>query len=263
MKSRTIGSLIGCCALAIGAVALVCWPSASIEAVYPVENAKRAVAQGFLTRFSGLFRGAAAQAENVRLRREVAVLSLLRGEVGRLEAENARLRRTLGYVSKPSREWVAAGILSRDGGAAGTRDVLRVSKGSLAGIVRGAIVVVPEGLVGRVTAVTPHTAEVLLVTDPSFRVACKVEAGSSVRATGIVSGGGGDRLVLRYLRQVEDIPPRARVLTSGLGGVFPPGLEVGTLLDIRRDPRGLVREGEVLPRVDFSTLEDVFIRREK
>jgi rod shape-determining protein MreC len=52
-------------------------------------------------------------------------------------------------------------------------------------------------------------------------------------------------------------------VTSGLGGVFPKGLEIGTLLDVRRDEKGLAREGEVLPSVDFSMLEDVFIRREK
>ena len=57
---------------------------------------------------------------------------------------------------------------------------------------------------------------------------------------------------MKYLRDAEDVPPRSRVMTSGLGGVFPRGLEVGTY----------VSEGEVLPSVDFTTLEDVFIRRE-
>jgi rod shape-determining protein MreC len=52
-------------------------------------------------------------------------------------------------------------------------------------------------------------------------------------------------------------------LTSGLGGVFPKGLVVGTLLDVRKDDNGLACEGEVQPAVDFSTLEDVFIRRGK
>jgi len=104
---------------------------------------------------------------------------------------------------------------------------------------------------------------VTLITDSSIKVACHVESGEPVRATGILSGGGSDRLVLRHLRHADGLHSQTRVLTSGQGGVFPPGLRVGTLLDIRKDPGGLVREGEVLPLVDFSTLEDVFIRREK
>ena len=65
---------------------------------------------------------------------------------------------------------------------------------------------------------------------------------------------------LRYLTGDAELPPRARVLTSGRGGVFPRGIEIGTLLGIRTDSAGLSREGEVLPSVDYSTLEDVFIR---
>ena len=71
------------------------------------------------------------------------------------------------------------------------------------------------------------------------------------------------RLVLRHLTGEGDLPPRSRVVTSGLGGVFPKGIEVGVLLGIRTDADGLSREGEVLPSVDFPELEDVFIRRDK
>ena len=70
-------------------------------------------------------------------------------------------------------------------------------------------------------------------------------------------------LVLGHLRNAGDIPTRSRVLTSGLGGVFPKGIVVGTLLDVRKDGKGLASEGEVLPAVEFSMLEDVFIRRGK
>jgi len=83
-----------------------------------------------------------------------------------------------------------------------------------------------------------------------------------VRAFGILSGGG-DALVIRHLKNAESVSPPSRVLTSGRGGIFPHGLEVGTLLDVRKDARGLAREGEVLPPVVFSTLEDVFIRCER
>ena len=149
------------------------------------------------------------------------------------------------------------------GGAAAARDTIRVDKGSLDGVAAGAVVVSPDGLIGRVGAVTPHTAEVMLITDASVKVACEVDTIDSVRPRGILLGGGEEMLVLGHLRNAGEISARSRVLTSGLGGVFPKGIVVGTLLDVRKDGKGLASEGEVLPAVEFSTLEDVFIRRGK
>lgn len=261
MKSRKTGSYIAVMLAAIGTVALLAVRAVAVEAAYPVERAGKAVSVSVWSRLSGLFHASAAAAENVKLRREVAALAVLKGDVERLEKENARLRRALGYSAHEPEAWVAAEVLSSGGGAAGVRDVVRVNRGSLAGVRTGAVVVVPEGLVGRVTAVTPHTAEVLLVTDPSLKVACEVETGSSVRLRGILSGGSPDLLVLRHLRNAAAAPSGSRVLTSGLGGVFPRGLEVGTLLCVTNGVRSV--EGGVAPRVEFSTLEDVFIRRAK
>ena len=67
--------------------------------------------------------------------------------------------------------------------------------------------------------------------------------------------------MLRHLTGTGKVLPRARVFTSGRGGVFPRGIEVGTLLNMTNGVRGVV--GDVLPQVDYSTLEDVFICREK
>ena len=150
MKPRATGSVIvGVCA-AVGALVLVACPAVAVEAVYPVEHAKRAFVTRVWSRVKGFFRGSSAAAENVRLRREVDALAILRGDVERLEAENARLRRGLSLVEKAPETWLAAGVLARVGGATGACDGLRVDRGSLAGVAKGAVVAVPEGLVGRV-----------------------------------------------------------------------------------------------------------------
>ena len=262
MKQRTFGFLTAVAVAAIGVVTLIACPSLAAEAVYPVEHAKQTWSACVWSRLAGFFRGSAAEAENVRLRRAVAEGAMLRGDMDRLEAENARLRRALDYVARTSSTWLPASVLSRGGGAAHVHRTLRVDKGSLAGVRLGAVVAVPEGLVGQVTEVTPHTASVTLITDPSLKVACVIES-TEPAVAGILSGGSGDVLVLRHLRSGTDLPVRARVLSSGCGGVFPPGLVIGTLLNVCKDPKGLVRAGEVLPQVDFSTLEDVFICRER
>ena len=129
-----------------------------------------------------------------------------------------------------------------------------------AGVAEGLVVRVAAGLVGRVVSVTPHTAEVLLVTDPSLKVACALEG--SPKSFGILCGGTEDRLVLQHLKVGGQVAPRTRVLTSGLGGVFPAGIPVGTLLVDDTPADASARTGEVQPAVDFSALEDVFIRCE-
>ena len=263
MKKTPTAPIVILALAAIGTLVLVFSRTVVVEAVYPVERARQTFARQVWSRIVGAFSGAAARAENVRLRREVAALSLARLDAERAAEENARLRAALAYRAKTPGTWVAAGVLSSDGGAAGAHATLRVDKGSLAGVGKGAVVVVPEGLVGRVTSVTPHTAEVSVLADAAMKVACEVETAARRRPQGILCGGGGDVLVLRHLTDAAEVPPRSRVLTSGLGGVYPKGIAVGTLLDVRKSPGGLAGEGEVLPAVDFSTLEDVFIRCEK
>ena len=257
MKSERTVSITVLVVAALGTAVLVGWRSLAVETAYPLENAACAIRRGLFPRIAGLFYGSAAEAENVRLRRELASLAVLRGDVERLETENARLRRALDYAARAPETWTAARVLSSDGGAASVRNSVRVDKGSLAGVCAGAVVVVPEGLVGRVTSVSPHAAEVTLLTDPTVKVACETAAGGH----GILSGGSEDLLLLRLMRGLGGSSLRSKVFTSGRGGVFPRGLEVGTLQFVTNGVRGV--EGEVLPFVDFSTLEDVFIRRAK
>ena len=245
----------------IGAAVLVSSRSAAVEAAYPVEHAAQVFRNQVWSRVVGVFRGSSAAAENLRLRRENDALKVLRGTVERLEVENARLRRVLEYSAREQEAWIPAGVLSEGGGAAGFGDRIRVDKGELAGVRAGAVVIVPEGLVGRVASVTPHTAEVTLVTDPALKVACEVATEGSRSLGGILSGGSEDGLILRHLTGTGKALPRARVFTSGRGGVFPRGIEVGTLLNMTNGVRGVV--GDVLPQDAYSTLEDVFIRREK
>lgn len=263
MRAKTTGQLAIFALAAIGAIVLVCFPSVSSEAIYPVGHAKRAFFSMVGARVRGFFNGSSASVENQRLRREVAALKVLKGDVARLEVENARLRRALDYSARTPEIWLPAGVLSAGGGAAGVHEFVRVDKGSSSGVKEGAIVVVPEGVVGRVTEVHPHSAEVTLLSDPSVKVACELALPGARKVQGVLTGGGNEHLVLRHLTGTEGLRPSVRVFTSGRGGIFPRGLSVGTLLGVRKDAKGLAYEGEVLPSVDFSTLEDVFIRHEK
>ena len=258
--------------VAFGALALALWGvrGAAAEAVYPVENGKNWFSRHVVARV----RAACARMD-------------LAEENRRLKAENDALRMELA-VRAPQKadraplqghHWIPAPVLSRNG-TMGVRGYLRVGKGALAGVRKDAAVAVPEGLVGRVSAVSPHTCDVRLISDPSVRVACEIETAdpSLGPVYGILYGGGSmciaaeaeatllyvvNPLRIRHLRQVPDLPPRAKIITSGLGGIFPRGLVVGFLVEGQRvDNTKLEREGDVVPAVDFPSLENVFIRRE-
>ena len=263
MKTKTSGAWIIVALAALIALVFASCRPAAIEAAYPVEKAKVSLSRRVLTRLAGAMRGASAADEAARLRQEIASLAILRNDLENLEEENARLRRTLDYAERLGARWIPAEVLSSGGGAASLGKKIRVGKGSFSGVADGAVVVAAEGIVGLVTSVTPHTSEVTLLSDGSVKVACEIETATDERPHGIIAGGSDEILILKYLTNASKVAPRARVVTSGLGGVFPKGLEIGTLLDVRTDERGLAREGEVLPSVDCSSLEDVFIRREK
>lgn len=235
------------------------------------------------TRLKGLFGGATIAAENQRLKKENEALKMIRTDVARVAEENARLRALLGLdlpeVTLPTNHWLCAPVLSRNG-AGGVRSLIRIGRGSVDGVTTNAAVAVPEGLVGRVEQVSPRTADVRLITDPSVKVSCELDLGDSDLGAvrGILQGGGVhtvraeagatilyvlNPLRLRHLGRQPELPARTRVITSGLGGVFPRGLLVGFLIEEQGvDETQLEREGDVEPAVDLPSLENVFIRRE-
>ncbi len=244
-----------------------------------MENARAWTMRGPVAWLKAVFRPAHTASENQRLRTEAAALRMLEAERESLAEENQRLRKLLGYAAVSTNRWICAPVLSRDG-AGGVRGLMRVGRGSADGVKTNATVAVPGGLVGRVEHVTRRTADVRLLTDPSTKVACEIQTNdpSLGAVQGILEGGGTQTahartglsilylvnpLRMRHMKRRPLLPPNAKIITSGLGGVFPRGLTVGYLIEgCEEDETQLEREGAVMPAVDFPSLEDVFIRRE-
>ena len=281
--TKRIGIVAFCGAVLALVLWLFCGPDVAAEVVYPVENGASWFSRHVVRRFKVLFSPDSALKENDRLRAEVARLKMACSENDRVAAENARLRGLLGLDEPDARArfgtnaWICAPIISR-GAASGNPCLLRLGRGLLAGVKPDAVVAVPEGLVGRIGNVTPNTSELRLLTDPSMRIACDVEFddGDGGGAHGILSGRGLSPVAstetsllyivpplrIRNVARQPILPPRAKIITSGLGGVFPRGLLVGFLIDgTHGDETNLEQEGDVEPAVDFLSLENVFIRR--
>lgn len=262
MRHTTVGTYVIIAAAAVTLVVFAFSRRAAVESVYPVERAVHFLKSSVWVRVKGVFNGPGYAAENARLRREVSALSMLPGEIERLEEENAKLRRSLDYAARDPRRWVAAPVLADHRGASGRGEVIRVGRGASDGVRENAVVASPDGLVGLVTAVTAHTCEVTLITDPTLKVVCSVALGGGKSASGILEGGGREELALTHIRGLAVDVPQAPVTTSGRGGVFPGGFVVGGLVRSAASVSG-EWNGAVRPAVDFDSLEDVFIQREK
>jgi rod shape-determining protein MreC len=168
----------------------------------------------------------------------------------RLSTENAELRDLAKLVSEPSLSFVTARVIADSGGAY-ARNVM-VNAGRDNGVARGQAAITGEGLVGRVAEVGSRAARVLLITDLNSRVPVVID-GTGQRA--ILAGDNSARPSLRYADAGGAVRVGDRIVTSGQGGVFPPGLPVGAVASV--DTEGArVEPYTALSRVDYLRLVD-------
>jgi rod shape-determining protein MreC len=186
------------------------------------------------------------RSENARLREENARLLAWQQTARQLEAENANLREFLKFPPESPARFITARVIA-DAGGAFVRSAI-VNAGRRHGVVKGQAVMTPDGLVGRVFEAGFHSARVILITDINSKLPVLVE---SSRARAIMAGDNSDRPKLVFLPISADISVGDRIVTSGQGGMFPPGLPVARVASIES---GVVR---VEPFADFDRLEIV------
>jgi len=170
-----------------------------------------------------------------------------------LRLSNQRLRRMLDFVEETQLRGVAAEVIAED--ASSWFRTVVIDKGSEDGIREGMPVVVPEGVVGRVIRVSGGESRVLLITDASSAAAALVQR---TRTRGVCRGEGA-LLNLDFALRQEDIAPGDKVITSGMGGVFPKGIAIGEVEEVEKGDFGLFQSVKVRPIADFSRLEEVLV----
>jgi len=226
--------------------------------------------RSFFVDASDLVRGVTRmRTEHASLSAEVADLRVRQLFLEELQLEIARLRHALDLGYAPP-DFVCAEVVSR-GGASGWWKTIRINKGTKHGVHRNRAVLNTRGLVGRVVSTSAETSDVLLLTDLNSKLSCVIE-GVGPGTRGILSGSGVsgsedslallhmvEPMSLAYLEKDLKIEKGARILTSGLGGLFPAGLPVGEVVDARTDATGLFQRARVAPYVDFASLDRVFV----
>ncbi len=189
----------------------------------------------------------------------------LEADVSELQAQVIQLQQEVGETqilaalvdfsrANPENTYRAAAVIGRD--PSPFLHYVIINRGSNDGILRGMPVVTDQGLVGRVDAVIADAARVQLITDPASTVNVRIQ-NAEVDAT--LSGSVTGDVTLDQIPQDTALQAGDLVLTSGLGGGYPPDLIIGQVINVRARDFDLFQQATVQPVVDFNRLQIVLI----
>jgi rod shape-determining protein MreC len=209
------------------------------------------------------WRAAWLESERKTLQRDSIALQLAQNQA--LTVENDRLRRLLGLGSKLAWGFIPAEALHTSGRAEDVITTLTLTAGGKAGVTQYSPVVAPEGIVGLVQTVDPRLSIAILYSHPDFRVSAMSADGS---AFGIVYPHldvRAGRLSERYLLELRNVPYRdtlkagTAIFSSGLGGTWPRGVLIGTVMEEVKEAESWSRTFILRPAVNPAHVTSVMI----
>ncbi|SFP74197.1 rod shape-determining protein MreC [Salibacterium halotolerans] len=211
---------------------------------------------GFFGNVADIFR---VYEENQMLKSRMEEFASLSAELETVKQENATLREMIDSESSLSDYTTRSALVIHRSPDKWT-DMIGINKGSQNGVSENMAVVTPEGLIGKVETTSEFTSTVQLLSDDSRanRVSAMVATdGEPVYA--FIEGWNEEQegLMLRKIQSDAEIEEGQQVITSGLGGLFPRGLAIGTITSLQPDEYGLSYNALVEPAADYYNLEQV------
>lgn len=201
------------------------------------------------------------EAENQRLKVDNDQLRATNQALRGVESENIRLKSALGYQETSPFTLVPARVIGRS--PSNWWSTVIIDKGTEDLVDMGLAVVTPDGLVGKIVSLSPHSSSVLLISDENCKVAGSVE---SSKEQGIVrvevrghraSNSIQPTMTLNFLKRFLPLRAGQKVFTSGAGGVYPEGILIGQIVEFKS--RELDGQATIEPSVDIAALSDVFV----
>ncbi|KGM45550.1 rod shape-determining protein MreC [Neobacillus niacini] len=198
--------------------------------------------------------------ENKELKSRMEKLVSLEAQVQELEKDNKELRDILGEQDTlRDFEPLQATVIGRNPDR--WHEMIIINKGKTNGIKKNMAVVTAHGLIGKVKTVNQFSSTVQLLSamDPKNRISAIVQGETNVN--GLVEGYDKEKkaLLIKAIPSGVEIKKGQNVITSGLGGVFPQGLQIGKVIDVKPDQYGLNQTALVKPGADFYDLENIIV----
>jgi rod shape-determining protein MreC len=231
------------------------WAQALASPFQRVTSGAGSTGLGFF-RYLGNLRNAAAENEDLRKRVEEMKIELQNARETR--DENERLKGLLGLKDDGKYELVAARVIARDPSL--WFDTVTINRGSSSGIELNMPVVTQGGIVGRVVATSPWTAQIMLITDEKAAAGAAVGQLGESNALGSVKGlGEGGLVEMRYVSGLEKVEQGDYVVTTGQDGIYPPGLNIGEVIYVKHGSATQPHVIHVRPSARLDELEEVAV----
>lgn len=196
-----------------------------------------------------------ARTENEALRDEVSRLRLEQASLLQDALQGQRLQALLGFQERYIAKTVPAQVIGT--GGSDQSHILYIDKGSRDGLAPDQPVITPDGIVGKIKDVFPHTAQVLAINDQTSGAGVVLE---KTRLRGVLRGNAFGQPQIIDILPDERIKPGEHVVTSGGDQIYPRGLAVGTVQEVVADPeREPYVDIVIKPAANLSHLEEVLV----
>ena len=204
------------------------------------------------------FRSTAA--ENEQLKERLAKAEMDLHAARQAEAENERLKALLNLQEQSDVKTVPARVIARDPSV--WFNTITINRGSSSGVSVNMPVVTGGGIVGRVITVSPFASQVMLITDEKAGAGAVVGQLGQSGALGSVRGRadlGVSVIEMRYVSGLEKVEAGDYVMTTGQDGIYPPGLNVGKVVDVKHGSATQAHQILIQPGAQLDHLEDVAV----
>ena len=216
------------------------------------------VSSGVSNYFSSISSMRTAQSENDVLKQRVQELEVEVQNSRSLTFENERLKSLLQLKEETPFKFLPAQVIGRDTSA--WFDTSIINRGSLDGVKLNMPVVTNGGLVGRVTAVSPLTAQVALITKDKSGLGAVVGALGASNAIGVISGSGQKQILeMGYVQGSIEVKVGESVYTTGQDGIYPAGLKLGEVIEVRAGSASEALKIFIQPSAKLSSMQDVAV----
>jgi rod shape-determining protein MreC len=226
------------------------WTSAAIT---PLERAVVGMQQGLSYAWRNYFDLRGVRVENEGLKLQLDQLRIQQVRLREDAAQAHRLQALFRFKEQFVSQTIAAQVIGT--GASEHSRVIYIDKGTEDGLRTDMAVITPEGIVGKIIRADKTTSQVLLINDEQGGVGAILEKS---RLQGIVGGTPSGALILHNVMNDEKVDVGEPVVASGGDGVFPKGMPIGRVKNIRNGP-DVFFEIELAPAADLNRLEEVLV----